>query len=188
MSEETPAKLDFADYQEFADPLRLPICGKTYTIPEPSFTDAITLQGLANGGDIPEDLKDASGEKLARFVLGPVYDEMLADDVPNAAFNRAIATAMTDVTRGRFAAWMMWKVGNSPEALAAIAAANQQIAGSPALEESETPTETPSTGITSPTAGKPAPVSKKSPARRGRKSSATGGSSKATSRRSSTST
>lgn len=188
MSEEKPARLDFADYQEFADPLRLPICGKTYTIPEPSFVDAITLQGLANGGDIPEQLQDATGEKLARFVLGPAYEQMVADNVPNAAFNRAIATAMTDVTRGRFAAWMMWKVGNSPEAIAAIAAANQQIAGSPAPGENETPTETPSTGSTNPTAGKPEPESKKPPARRGRKSSITGGTSKATSRRSSTST
>ena len=170
MSEEKPAKLDFADYQEFADPLRLPICGKTYTIPEPSFTDAITLQGLASGGDIPEHLQDASGEKLARFVLGPVYDGMLADNVPHSAFNRAIATAMTDVTRGRFAAWMMWKVGNSPEAIAAIAAANQQIAGSPAPRENETSSETPSTGSTNPTAPKPAPAKRKPPARRGRKS------------------
>lgn len=182
---EQPTKLDFADYTEFADPLRLPINGKVYTIPEPSFRHAIKLQGIANGGVVPDELQDPAGEKMAKFVLGHVYDQMVEDEVPVAAMSRAVATAMTDLTRGRFAAWMMWKVGNSPEALAAIAAANQQIAGSPALKEPETSSESQSSGSISPDAPKPSPASKK-PVRRGRKSSPTGASSKATSRRSTT--
>lgn len=178
----------FDDYEEFAEPLRLPVRGKTYTIPEATLSKArIMHQFMANPDKIPKDLN--TDEKFSRFILtDAVYDELIADDVPVPALTRMVSVVSIDVVQGRVAALAAWKVGRSPEALAAVmAAAARLTAGIPAPEANETPTENPSSGSTNPTADTPsssssgsAPKTKRAP-RSGRRSSATGDASKSTS-------
>src|SRR4051812_14586508 len=80
----------FKDLDEFFDDgLSLPVGGKTYRIPAPSAQVGLYCQKLAeaatqaaDGKDVSEaDLDDAREADLYVKVLGPVYDELIADKV-----------------------------------------------------------------------------------------------------------
>lgn len=112
-------------YEDFApEPLAFPIRGKTYTAPPVNMADGIRLQQVIAGKD--DTLKDAEPDVLWRLVMGPAWDEMLADKVPIEAASRAALAALTDFQYGREMAERVWESGLSPEALAAPEAASSK--------------------------------------------------------------
>jgi hypothetical protein len=114
-------------YEEFAqEPLTFPISGKAYVVPPLGFTDGIRLQRVLAGED--ESLNNAPAEDGWRLVLGPAFDEMVADKVPLEAIARAGFTAMTDFQFGREQAERVWEAGLDPKALAeAVTAAREAL-------------------------------------------------------------
>lgn len=115
----------FKDYNEFADPLKLPINGKVYTIPPVGLADGIKLTAAFLGGEDAPVVKD---DEFNTILLGPAYDEMLADNVPSVAVVRASLTALADFQRGRATAEILWETGGDPKALTAWVEANSNRA------------------------------------------------------------
>lgn len=137
--------MPFKAYEEFAaGPLRLPIGGKTYEIPEVSYEAGLMLQKVT-AGDAPD--LDADGQW--RLLMGSAYDEMRADNVPAKALARAIMACLVDYRMGRDAAEQAWEVGLDPEAIAPEGARTETGSTSTG-EASTTPTPGSSTGTTSP--------------------------------------
>lgn len=122
----------FSDFDDFATPpLVLPIRGKKYTVPPMGIKTGLILLRAVDHDPEAEALLSV-GEALFRAVLGTTYDEMLADDVPMEAVDRAAITAMVDFKHGRTAAFICWRTGQDPEALGRFIAASQAIAMTPA--------------------------------------------------------
>lgn len=108
-------------YEDFEpEPLAFPIRGKTYTPPPISAKTGLTLV-KALAGD-PE-LVNKEARSLWQLVLGPTYDEMIADDVPLDALARAGFAMLADWQADRDAAVRVWESGIDPEVRAALAAA-----------------------------------------------------------------
>lgn len=107
----------FADYNEFLDPLEIPIRGKKYVIPPMSFETGLRVSPLLEG-KTPDGINDSELESL---MLGPAADEMRADGVPPAAINRVLLTALAEYKFGRQAAEIMWATGGDPKAIEAHA-------------------------------------------------------------------
>lgn len=121
--------MTFEDLDEFFDPtLPLPIGGKTYTIPSPSADVGIRCQRMfslmrraAQGHTLTADeaaslrFDDEDERTWHRTLLGPIYDELVADDVPWAKIQRVSSTAFTWITQGKSAAEAVW-TANRPEA------------------------------------------------------------------------
>lgn len=103
----------FEDYNKLADPLKLPINGKMYTIPEVGAADGIKF--TTSVGE--EDTAALSDEEFFTMFLGPAYAEMVADNVPGPAIIRAAMTALADFQRGRATAEVMWATGGDPKAV-----------------------------------------------------------------------
>ena len=123
-------------YEDFAqEPLAFPINGKTYTLAPVGFREGIKLQRVLAGED--DSLNDAPAEEAWRLVLGPAYDEMVADNVPMEALSRAGLAALADFRYGREAAERTWESGLDPKALeAALEAAAQTPPKRPASPRS----------------------------------------------------
>lgn len=103
-------------YEEFAvEPLQFPIGGKVYTLPELPISVGLKLSGAIAGKD--EEFAQATGTDLWKLVLGPLWDDMLADNVPTAAITRAGLTALADYQYGRERAEMVWETGADPKAI-----------------------------------------------------------------------
>lgn len=102
------------------DLLELPIRGKTYRIPPMGYQDGLRLKMAA---EAPEGADGPSNEEMLRLPLGPVLDEMRADNVPEAWILRAALTATAEAMAGRKVAELTWENGPDPEALAAQVAA-----------------------------------------------------------------
>jgi hypothetical protein len=106
----------FKDYSELADPLKLPINGKTYTVSAVGLADGIKLMAVFSG---EEDAPTIPDEEFNRILLGSAYEEMLADNVPGPAVVRAALTALADFQKGRATAEILWETGGDPKALTA---------------------------------------------------------------------
>lgn len=126
--------MPFRDWQdtEAADPLDLPIRGKTYRIPALGHLDEIRMREefqRMQAGEAPS----MSNEEFLQATLGTALEEMRADNVPPKAIVHAAVVAHTDAQQGRAAAEAMWEHGPDPEALAAAikAAANAGSTTSP---------------------------------------------------------
>lgn len=113
---------DFSDFNELYDPLRLPINGKSYTIPPVSFEAGVRINGVVDGEERIED------EEFFRLILGDTFDEMVTDKAPLAAITRAGQTAVADFKYGRAMAEVMWKTGSDPKAVQALAKAPNRAA------------------------------------------------------------
>jgi hypothetical protein len=115
--------MPFKDYSEVAEPpLTLPINGKEYAIPPVGAGDGLRL----NGAFDDDDAEPISNDELYKIVLGPaVITEMLRDNVPGPAVDRAAITALADFREGRAVAEMLWETGTIPERQAAYMAAKQ---------------------------------------------------------------
>ncbi len=107
--------MPFKEWTEFAaGPLELPYRGKVYVIAQPDVeTGAKITSGLGDKGA----LREADNETLWRLLLGPAFDEMKADRVPQAFVSRAFMVALTDFQIGREVAEVTWEVGSNPEAI-----------------------------------------------------------------------
>jgi hypothetical protein len=118
----------FEDYEKVTDPLILPIRGKEYRIPEVGANDgnayivyaekvAEAVEARKTDSDAPFPEPMATDEEYKRMFLGSAYDEMMADNVPDAAIKRAFVTAIADFQRDRATAEIIWKTGADPKAL-----------------------------------------------------------------------
>lgn len=156
--------MSFKEYDEFsAGPMRLPIKGKVYEIPEVGYEAGVMLQKVESG-----DAPDLAPEDQWRLLMGPAFDEMIADKVPSKALERAILACLTDYRLGREIAESVWEAGLDPEAFAPKGATEQ---GSTSTgEETKTPTPASMTGMSSP---KTSTKTKAPKAQRSRKSSPT---------------
>lgn len=103
---------EFTDFA--AGPLIFPYKGRTYTAPEVSIAMGLRLNGILNEGESP----DLSTAELWPELLGSMWDEMMADNVPMVFASRAAATVMADFQYGREYATVMWETGGDPKALA----------------------------------------------------------------------
>lgn len=115
----------FKDYSELADPLKLPINGKVYTIDAVGLADGIKLTAALSGEEDAPTIPDA---EFNRILLGSAYEEMLADNVPGPAVVRASLTALADFQKGRATAEILWETGGNPKALTAWVEANSNRA------------------------------------------------------------
>lgn len=118
---------DLGDWAELGG-LKLPIGGKVYSVPPVSAELGPQLQALMSSagdmalGDDPSDvdrqvLDDLGELDLFRRVLGPVYDEMVADKVPWPALKHAAMTVIFDATIDRETAERYWvELGKPPAA------------------------------------------------------------------------
>lgn len=113
----------FKDYDEVVEPLAFPIRGKVYTAPPvPAKFGIALVRAIAGDEDALGELAGDS-RSLYAALLGPAYDEMIADDVPLDALSRAGFAALVDWQAGRDAAVRVWESGIDPEARAALMAA-----------------------------------------------------------------
>lgn len=101
----------FSDYSEFADPLRLPVNGKTYEIPPIGIATGLRITAQT------EQKTPLTNEEFRRLLLGDVYDELLADNIPGPAFSRIVLTALAEFQYGRSVAEITWETGGNPKAL-----------------------------------------------------------------------
>jgi len=125
------------EYDEFAEePLTFVVHGKEYPVPPLGYREGILLQRTLSGED--DTLIDAPAEDGWKLVLGPVFDQMVADNVPSQAIARAGFAAMADFQFGREAAEKVWEGGLDPKALAESV--------QKALEKYRVSTPSPSTG------------------------------------------
>lgn len=117
---------DLGDWAELVG-LRLPIGGRTYTLPPISAELGPRVQALidygidiAMGNETDADeagqvLDDVAERDLYKEVLGQVYDAMQADGVPWAALKHAAMTSIIDATRDREEAELYWERLGKPE-------------------------------------------------------------------------
>lgn len=99
------------------DRLEFPIAGKTYTIPELPYQSMLVLE-KAKAGE-KTYLDDAPPEETWRIVMGHVYDDMQADNVPSEALMRAGLATLAFFEFGRETAEAVWETGVDPKALSA---------------------------------------------------------------------
>ncbi|MFC7582430.1 hypothetical protein ACFQYP_00470 [Nonomuraea antimicrobica] len=118
----------FKDLDEFFDAtLKLPVGGKTYVIPPPSAEVGLLCQRLMQAGlaahsgravdaeginELAQVVLDDDQEKdLYQTILGPVWDELLADKVSWPAIQHVGQTALIWVAAGLDAAAQHWESG-----------------------------------------------------------------------------
>lgn len=111
------------DLEEFFDgSLSLPVGGKTYKVPPISATDGLWATALTDLAvkDKPSEsdvatLNDDDERNLYQRMLGPVYDELIADDVAWPVIQRCGRTAFVFFTLGEGPAAKAWEaVGEAP--------------------------------------------------------------------------
>ena len=106
------------------DRLEFPIAGKTYVIPELPYQSMLVLE-KAKAGE-KTYLDDAAPEETWRIVMGGVFDEMIADNVPSEALMRAGLASLAFFEFGREVAEAVWETGVDPKALSAAILAQSQ--------------------------------------------------------------
>jgi hypothetical protein len=116
---------DLGDWAELGG-LKLPIGGKVYAVPPVSAELGPRLQvvvgagiDVARGNEVADDnqkiLDDLGELALYRDILGPVYDEMVADGVPWPALKHAAMTVMIDSATDRETAERFWQNLGKPK-------------------------------------------------------------------------
>lgn len=145
------------DYDEIAKPLTLPIRGKNYTVAPVSARLGMQML-LAGGGEARASnaIKSMKTEQFLKELIGPAYDEMLADNVPLAAINRVFLSALADFQLGREAAEVVWETGESPEFRAALTAAAVKAEKPKRARSTAAATKTPPRVSSSGTSSRPA--------------------------------
>lgn len=126
--------------------------GKTYRVPPPNAQTGLWLSTLAELGTVAASGGNLSAQDVAdltldddeekpfyRRVLGPAYDEMVADKVPVEFVTRAFLTALADFQTGREMAEVTWEAGLDPEAVAALL--TQRIQARAAQDEASSSTD-----------------------------------------------
>lgn len=140
------------------EPLRFPIGGKVYEVPEVGYVEGLKLQGIESG-----EVQDVKAEDQWRLLMGDAFDQMRADNVPIRALNRAILTCLTDYRTGdRELAEQVWESGIDPKA---VAAAMDAKGSTGTGEASTTPTPASTSGTTSKARASSKAKAKRSPSR-----------------------
>lgn len=106
----------FKDITTIIEPLRLPVAGKTYTVPPVGYHDGLRMQAaLADGSD-----DQVSDEEFLEIFLGTALDELRKDNVAPQYILRAALTAHAEWSTGsRDVAEVMWETGGDPKDLEA---------------------------------------------------------------------
>lgn len=105
---------ELKEFTEFADgPLVFPYRGKKYTAPEVTIELGARLIGITDR----EQEQNLELIDLVKDMLGPVYDEMVADGVPLAFLTRVGETLLCDFQFGRTYAAAFWETGGDPKAM-----------------------------------------------------------------------
>lgn len=107
-------------YSQLMQPLLvLPIDETTnITLPKVSAENGFRLNGIIDGKD--EAFLDEGSEELFKLVLGPLFDELVADPRIDAELIARISyTALADFRFGRTFAEATWETGGDPKALPA---------------------------------------------------------------------
>lgn len=138
------------DYDELVTKLELPIGGKVYVVPPVSLRVGLQLIAARTNPELAGETE----LDLWKLVLGPVYQQMLDDDLPVDAVRRAGQTALADYQGGREVAERVWEAGIDPEFQAAVAAA--ALTASTTLTSTGSATKTRSRGSTKRTTARPA--------------------------------
>jgi hypothetical protein len=107
------------------EPLKLPIGQKIYTASPVGIRDGMVIIDAVAGR--PGALNDEPIAELYKLALGPVWDEMVADNVPAAAASLAGMTAVLVVSHGMPTAMAYW---------------NQAVAPAPVVAEAVKPAKT----------------------------------------------
>lgn len=143
--------MGFEAWEAFAaGPLRLPINGKTYAVPQMSAKVGIELAA----GKISVPKGKSALESYRPLLTSVIFDRMLADGVTPQAIQRAALTVYNDYLLGREAAEAFWKLGSIPEALAAQAAASANGTAPQKKTRTGAASSTPARGTGSSTRGK----------------------------------
>lgn len=145
--------MSFKDFEAFAEGLKLPIFGETYTIPPIGAKTGARLHLMAAKAEERQRVMDENAQALAdakkqgvepdlkeipeepespsnRELLGEVVDEMYEDDVPADVIGVAASTAYYDFLLGREAAETYWNSGGDPKALSDYIRARMKLATS----------------------------------------------------------
>lgn len=145
--------------------LELPVGEKTYKVAPIGYQDGLRIklagEALAAGDT---DAVPLSDEEFLTITLGPVLEQMRADNLPPMLITRAAVTAWTWSEHGMTVAEHMWEHGPDPEALAASMKAAAASTTSPATDAAGSSTKRPAN--TSGTSSRKAPA--KRPSSRGR--------------------
>lgn len=143
------------DLADVFDPdLRLPIRGKTYTVPAPTAEVGLRLAALsaiadataATDGDTlaaaAEALQLDDGDELDfhKDCLGTAYQQMLDDKLPYAYIEHAAATAFLYWTKGADAGEWYWNAGG--KATPSLAAPTPDSDSTAAASTTSTPAST----------------------------------------------
>ena len=132
--------MSFKDLADFFDPtLPLLIGGKTYTVPSPSAATGLFVQqvmGVAAdvqaGNEVDDQslqsltLDDAEEKNLYKRLLGPVYDEFVADGLSWEHIKHAGITCIVWVMQDRDSAEAFWNTGGKPAPKARKATADRK--------------------------------------------------------------
>lgn len=154
--------MGFEAWESFNDNL-IPLTwnGHTYIIQEMP-TDVGTWLTLKSEAEkacrtVKTPLDKMTDQEQARALLGPAYDQMFADHVPDRMVARATLVAIADWNSGRVAAEAMWTVGpGDPKALAAEIVRRLELTQSTSTaEETTTPEPVSSSGTSTPKGSKP---------------------------------
>lgn len=113
--------MPFRDLYEILPPLVLPIGGKEYTVPFLGYAEAQQLEENVSAESKAPPMPDP---EYFQLMLGPVYDEMLVDNVPYSALRLAAMTVQADHQRGRTVAQVLWEAGGNVSKAAEV---SQQI-------------------------------------------------------------
>lgn len=140
--------MSFKAWESFNDDrIKLPIGGKEYELPDVSAKLGHALR-LAQAGKPVPFLTGLSPEKEANLFLGAdLYKQMVADDIPDEAIQRASLVVIMNWKLGRDAAEAAWEAGINPELIAAKLAA--KVADSTPSQSSDEATTTPPPASTS---------------------------------------
>ncbi|MFB2596597.1 hypothetical protein ACEXQE_02280 [Herbiconiux sp. P17] len=107
---------ELKSFEEVSDgPLAFPIKGKKY-VHTLSIEAGVALAGVLSGRDKAFQKKE--GVELWKLLLGPLWEEMIADGVTLEAATRAGVTALADAQYGRRFAEATWELGADPETIA----------------------------------------------------------------------
>lgn len=158
---------ELPELDELFDPgLKLTVRGTKYTVPLPSGELGLWCQRAAEAGGalaaadseakmaaavarinaIPELEGDLT---LTQRLLGPVYGQMLADEVPHHFIEFCAATTYVWIIRSEDAAKRFWESGGRPEALRPANRATRRAAAKTGGSRTAAATKTPSAASTS---------------------------------------
>lgn len=129
------------------EPLRFPSPdgSKVYEVPPVGMTSGARL---ALDLDPKSDV-NLSAEEEQQILLGPVLEQLRADDVPTEFFSRVFLTVYTDWSRGRAAAEVMWETGGDPKALEALTVQPESLSSTSTGEAPATPSPASTSSTTS---------------------------------------